>query len=139
MTTNIPELGTMIRVSVSDSESGLFYATSPDLKGLLTGAPTVDGLYNKVSPMIASLWEAKGMPVAVFQLSVDNVNRSFKLDDKEKTATWVFVVIPHTSIIDYIKDWISKAWQEAREGAKASHSLKKLIKKSVKGLLNNVS
>ena len=35
---------TVVRVKVEEGKTGLFYATSPDLRGLLVAEPTIDEL-----------------------------------------------------------------------------------------------
>jgi predicted RNase H-like HicB family nuclease len=51
-----------IRVSVEEGDAGLFYATSPDLRGLLVAAPTVDALESEVPSAIEAIFEAEGTP-----------------------------------------------------------------------------
>jgi hypothetical protein len=55
----------IIRVKIEEGKTGLFYATSPDLRGLLVAKPTVDDLFEAVPQAIADLYAAKGVKVVV--------------------------------------------------------------------------
>ena len=57
-----------VRVKIEEGRSGLFFATSPDLKGLLAAEPTVDGLHMAIPQAIANLYEACGISVVVSML-----------------------------------------------------------------------
>jgi hypothetical protein len=52
------KLATIIRVRIEEGKAGLFYATSPDLRGLLVGKPTIDELFDTIPKAIADLHEA---------------------------------------------------------------------------------
>ncbi|WP_257194812.1 MULTISPECIES: hypothetical protein [unclassified Bradyrhizobium] len=55
----------IVRVKVEEGKAGLFYATSPDLKGLLVAEPNIDQLDDAVSKSIADLYAACGESVLV--------------------------------------------------------------------------
>jgi hypothetical protein len=55
----------IVRVRVEEGKTGLFYATSPDLKGLLVAEADIDTLDVAVSTAIVSLYEACGEKVVV--------------------------------------------------------------------------
>jgi hypothetical protein len=46
---------TIVRIKIEEGKTGLFYATSPDLPGLLVGEPTIDALENAIPQAIANL------------------------------------------------------------------------------------
>jgi hypothetical protein len=48
----------IVRVKIEEGKAGLFYATSPDLKGLLVAEPTIDALDEAIPGAIAELYEA---------------------------------------------------------------------------------
>jgi hypothetical protein len=52
------DLAKIYRVKIEDDPVGLFYATSPDLRGLLVARPTVGGLYEAILEAIAALVQA---------------------------------------------------------------------------------
>jgi hypothetical protein len=66
------ERATIIRVKIEQGKAGLFYATSPDLRGLLVGRPDVEGLFNAIPQAITDLYAAKGMEVVVTSAKDDN-------------------------------------------------------------------
>lgn len=55
----------IVRVKVEEGKAGLFYATSPDLKGLLVAEPNIDDLDEAISKGITDLYEASGVSVVV--------------------------------------------------------------------------
>jgi hypothetical protein len=55
----------IIRVKIERGKAGLFYATSPDLKGLVVGRPDVDALFEAVPQAITELYAAMGVDVVV--------------------------------------------------------------------------
>lgn len=55
----------IVRVKVEEGKAGLFYATSPDLKGLLVAEPNIDDLDAAISRSIADLYAACGERVVV--------------------------------------------------------------------------
>jgi hypothetical protein len=55
----------IVRVKVEEGKAGLFYATSPDLKGLLVAEPNIDDLDVAISRGIADLYAACGENVVV--------------------------------------------------------------------------
>lgn len=48
-----------LTIAVDQGRAGLFYATSPDLKGLLVASATIDGLKNEVPQAIKALRDAR--------------------------------------------------------------------------------
>ena len=59
------ERADIIRVKVEEGKAGLFYATSPDLRGLLVAEPDLDALFEAIPREITNLYAAKGMKVVV--------------------------------------------------------------------------
>jgi hypothetical protein len=57
----------IVRVKVEEGKTGLFYATSPDLKGLLVAEPTLDALDESIPKIIAQMYAACGVDVVVAQ------------------------------------------------------------------------
>ena len=57
-----------VRVKIEEGRTGLFFATSPDLKGLLAAEPTIDALHAAIGKAIADLYEACGVRVVVSML-----------------------------------------------------------------------
>jgi hypothetical protein len=55
----------IVRVRVEEGKAGLFYATSPDLKGLLVAEATMDGLEREIPKAIAALYAACDVEVVV--------------------------------------------------------------------------
>jgi len=55
----------IVRVKIEEGKAGLFYATSPDLKGLLVAEPNIDELEAAISRGIADLYAACGETVVV--------------------------------------------------------------------------
>jgi hypothetical protein len=55
----------IVRVKVEEGKAGLFYATSPDLKGLLVAESNIDDLDEAISKGITDLYEACGEIVVV--------------------------------------------------------------------------
>lgn len=55
----------IVRVKIEEGRAGLFYATSPDLKGLLVAEPTIDGLENEIPRAITALYAACDVDVVV--------------------------------------------------------------------------
>jgi len=55
----------IVRVKVEEGKAGLFYATSPDLKGLLVAKPTLNELDEAIPRAISDLYAACGEQVVV--------------------------------------------------------------------------
>lgn len=55
----------IVHVRREQGEGGWFYATSPDLKGLLVTEPTLDGLDRAIPEAIRDLYAACGVDVLV--------------------------------------------------------------------------
>jgi hypothetical protein len=55
----------IVRVKVEKGRAGLYYATSPDLKGLLVGEPTLEALDKAIPGAVADLYAACGVHVVV--------------------------------------------------------------------------
>lgn len=58
----------MIRIRVEEDPVGLFYATSPDLPGLLVAKPTFGELEADIPRAIAELYAVCGVEVVVSKL-----------------------------------------------------------------------
>jgi hypothetical protein len=57
----------VVRIKVEEGKTGLFYATSPDLKGLLVAEPTIDALDVAIPKVITDMFAACGVAVVVTQ------------------------------------------------------------------------
>ena len=62
----------IVRVKIEQGNAGLFYATSPDLKGLLVAEPNIDDLDVAISKSIVDLYAACGETVVVTPAQDDN-------------------------------------------------------------------
>lgn len=62
----------IVRVSMDQGKAGLFYAQSPDLRGLLVTAETTEELKAKVPGAIADLLKAVGLDVVVTEAEDGN-------------------------------------------------------------------
>lgn len=71
----------IVRVSVEKGKAGLFYATSPDLKGLLVAEPTLDAFENSIPTAITDLYAACGVRVVVTKAE----------DKQDEPEAWVAV------------------------------------------------
>ena len=60
----------VVRVKIEEGKTGLFYATSPDLKGLLVAEPTIEALEESIPKVIADMFAVMGVnDVAVTKAS----------------------------------------------------------------------
>jgi hypothetical protein len=62
----------VVRVKVEEGKTGLFYATSPDLKGLLVAEPTIDALNDAIPKVITYMFAACGVSVVVTRATDDD-------------------------------------------------------------------
>jgi uncharacterized protein DUF1902 len=60
-----PILIDMVTVTFEKGATGLYFATSRDLKGLLVAEDCLDALYEAIPKAIADLYKAKGRDVIV--------------------------------------------------------------------------
>ena len=67
-----------VRVRLEEGKTGLFYATSPDLKGLLVAEPSVDAVVKAVPGAIAEMYKACGLKVVVTKLDDDDGPDDFR-------------------------------------------------------------
>lgn len=65
----------MVRIKQEEGITGLFYATSPDLKGLLVAELSIEALENAIPLEIAKLYEACDEKVIVTSTSCFTVRR----------------------------------------------------------------
>jgi len=70
----------IVRIEYQEGKTGLFYATSPNLRGLVIGRPSLTDLNEAIPQAIADLYAASGERVVVTRIDGD--------DDQEKDA-WV--------------------------------------------------
>ena len=63
---------TIIRIKIEEGKAGLFYATSPDLRGLLVAEPTLDALDEAIPREITKLYAASGDEVVVTKARNDD-------------------------------------------------------------------
>lgn len=69
----------LVRVRLEEGRTGLFYATSPDLKGLLVAEPTLDAVEEAVPSAITDLYAACGEEVVVTRLD----------EDRDQLHSWI--------------------------------------------------
>jgi len=62
----------VVRVKVEEGKTGLFYATSPDLKGLLVAEPTIEALEEAIPKVIADIFAAMGVADVVVAKAGDS-------------------------------------------------------------------
>ncbi len=62
----------IVRVTIEQGREGLFYAQSPNLKGLLVAGATMDELTREIPIAIAEMFEACDTPVIVTEIENDN-------------------------------------------------------------------
>jgi hypothetical protein len=55
----------IVRIRITEGKTGLFFATSPDLKGLLVAEPTFDGLEAAIPDAIREMYAAYDLDVIV--------------------------------------------------------------------------
>lgn len=55
----------VVNISIERGESGAYFATSPELKGLLVSKMTIQDLYRDIPRAIAELYALCGIDVAV--------------------------------------------------------------------------
>jgi hypothetical protein len=65
------KLAKLIRVKIEKGDTGLFYATSPELRGLLVAKRTVEEVEADIPRAIGELYAVAGAPVAVIRLEDD--------------------------------------------------------------------
>ena len=68
----------VVRVDIERDPSGLFFATSHDLKGLLVAKATLPEVFTEIPASIAALYEACGERVIVESI-----------DDPSESHSWV--------------------------------------------------
>lgn len=73
MRSNTAVRAQIVRTRVVQGEAGLFYAISPDLKGLLVGRPTTEALERAIPQAIIDLYAACGEGVVVSRLDAVEV------------------------------------------------------------------
>ena len=69
---NVSMKAQIVRVKIEEGKTGLFYATSSDLKGLLVAEPDLDALDSAIPKAIADLYEACGVKVVVTKVEDDD-------------------------------------------------------------------
>jgi len=55
----------VVHVKVEEGKTGLFYATSSDMKGLLVAEPTIDALEKSIPRVISDIYAAHEVEVVV--------------------------------------------------------------------------
>jgi hypothetical protein len=68
MKSNLSPKAQLVHVKIREGKTGLFYATSPELKGLLVAEPTIDALENAIPAAISDLYEVCGVSVVVTKM-----------------------------------------------------------------------
>ncbi len=74
----------IVHITVEKDESGLLFATSVDLKGLLVAKPTREALEAAIPVAITALYKACGVSVVVTMVE----------DGEEELSPWVAVPVP---------------------------------------------
>lgn len=69
----------IINVKTEEGKAGLFYATSPDLRGLLVAESTLTALERETPKMIVAMYAALGVDVVVTRVE----------DDDDDLVPWV--------------------------------------------------
>ncbi len=59
----------IISIKIDEGRTGLLYATSPEMPGLLVAAEDRDSLLDEVPRVIKAMFQAKGLEVAVLPSS----------------------------------------------------------------------
>jgi predicted RNase H-like HicB family nuclease len=62
----------IVRVTIEQGREGLFYAESPDLKGLLVARSSIDELRRQIPLAIREMFEVCDTPVVVSELEGPN-------------------------------------------------------------------
>jgi hypothetical protein len=62
----------IVRVKIEEGKTGLFYATSPDLNGLLVAKPNLTALDDAIPNAIQDLYAACGVSVVVTKAQDDD-------------------------------------------------------------------
>jgi hypothetical protein len=62
----------ILRVKVEQDDVGLFFATSPDLQGLLVAEPTLEALDKAIPAAVKALYAACGLDVVVSKAEDDD-------------------------------------------------------------------
>jgi hypothetical protein len=83
----------IVRIRVEEGKAGLFYATSPDLKGLLVASATLDGLEKEIPETIKALFAADEIEVVVVKVQGDDAS-----------APWVAIPVHHMPEQDFHHD-----------------------------------
>jgi hypothetical protein len=68
------EMARVIRIKIMKGKTGLFYATSPDLRGLLIAQPTLDALKDEIPLAIAALYQASDMTMLIVRAKSNDTN-----------------------------------------------------------------
>jgi hypothetical protein len=71
------ELARIVKVRIEEGRNGLFYATSPDLEGLLVAEPTMDDLDRAVPEAIAAIYAASGSSMVVTKAEEPGIRTCF--------------------------------------------------------------
>lgn len=70
-----------VRIRVKEGRAGLFYASSPDMKGLLVAEPTINELEEAIPRAIRDMYAARDVNVVVAKME----------DDDERFSPWVAI------------------------------------------------
>lgn len=71
-----PGVVDIVRLDYEEDESGLIYATSPDLPGLLVAEPDMDSLTREIPKVIQAMFKATyGMDVIAVPARDDGLSR----------------------------------------------------------------
>jgi hypothetical protein len=61
--TKILSKAKVVRVKIEEGKTGLFYASSSDMKGLLVAEPTIDALEQSIPRVISDMYKAHEVEV----------------------------------------------------------------------------
>lgn len=76
----------IINIKIEEGREGLFYATSPDLRGLLVAKPDVETLYKAIPRAIQELYEVCGVRAIVTQAESSAASAE---DDANDYQPWI--------------------------------------------------
>jgi hypothetical protein len=68
MATNILTKAKVVHIKIEEGKTGLFYATSPDMKGLLVAERTIDELEDSIPRIITDMYAARDADVVVARI-----------------------------------------------------------------------
>jgi hypothetical protein len=77
----------IVRVTVDRGREGLYYAESPDLKGLLVAEPTLAGLRKEIPLVIQRMYAACDVQVIVSEIEGEDENSWVAVPTQHENGT----------------------------------------------------